>query len=78
MVNTLLKSMKLMTDVLILTLFFIAIFALIGLQLFMGSLRARCVRKDGHMSPFAKEFYSNSSESVLLLGSFLRFYQNFR
>ena len=44
MVNTLLKSMKMMTDVLILTLFFIAIFALIGLQLFLGKLRARCVK----------------------------------
>ena len=62
MVNTLLKSMKLMTDVLILTLFFIAIFALIGLQLFMGSLRSRCVRTDGHMSPFAEKFYTNASE----------------
>jgi len=38
MVNTLLKSMKMMTDVLILTLFFISIFALIGLQLFPGKL----------------------------------------
>ena len=66
MVNTLLKSMKLMTDVLILTLFFIAIFALIGLQLFMGSLRARCVRTDGHMSPFAKEFYTNQSELLYI------------
>jgi len=68
MVNTLLKSMKLMTDVLILTLFFIAIFALIGLQLFMGSLRARCVRTDGHMSPFAKEFYTNQSNWYIFNG----------
>ena len=66
MVNTLLKSMRLMTDVLILTLFFIAIFALIGLQLFMGSLRARCVRTDGHMSPFAKEFYTNQSKLLYI------------
>lgn len=44
MVNTLIKSMKMMTDVLILTLFFIAIFALIGLQLFLGKLRSRCVK----------------------------------
>ena len=43
MVNTLVKSMKMMTDVLILTLFFISIFALIGLQLFLGKLRSRCV-----------------------------------
>ena len=63
MVNTLLKSMRMMTDVLILTLFFIAIFALIGLQLFMGSLRSRCVRTDGYLSPFAKEFYTNKSKT---------------
>ena len=53
MVNTLLNSMKMMTDVLILTVFFIAIFALIGLQMFMGKLRSRCVK-----------IPSNSSHSI--------------
>ena len=48
MVNTLMKSMKMMTDVLILTLFFISIFALIGLQLFPGKLRSRCVKLNGN------------------------------
>ena len=33
-----------MTDVMILTVFFIAIFSLIGLQLFMGKLHNRCIR----------------------------------
>ena len=67
MVNTLLKSMRMMTDVLILTLFFIAIFALIGLQLFMGSLRSRCVRTDGYLPPFTKEFYTNKSKTSFFI-----------
>ena len=62
MVNTLLKSMRMMTDVLILTLFFIAIFALIGLQLFTGRLQSRCVRTGPGIPTFNKDFYKNKSE----------------
>lgn len=43
MVNALLKSMKMLSDVLILTTFFLCIFALVGMQLFVGSLRNKCV-----------------------------------
>ena len=46
MVDTLVKSMKMMGDVMILTVFFIAVFALIGLQLFMGQLHNRCVKNE--------------------------------
>jgi len=60
MVNTLLKSMKMMTDVLILTLFFISIFALIGLQLFPGKLRSRCVKNRGNMSIFKNDYHKDS------------------
>ncbi|EDO27999.1 predicted protein, partial [Nematostella vectensis] len=42
MVNTLLVSMKMLWDVMVLTLFFICIFALIGMQLFIGELRNKC------------------------------------
>lgn len=42
MVNTLLMSMKMLGDVMVLTLFFICIFALIGMQLFVGVLRNKC------------------------------------
>ncbi|XP_032298869.1 sodium channel protein type 5 subunit alpha-like [Coturnix japonica] len=42
-VNSLLESVKKLTDVLILTVFCLSIFALIGLQLFMGNLRNKCV-----------------------------------
>ena len=44
MVNALLKSMRMLSDVLILTTFFICVFALVGLQLFAGSFHNRCVR----------------------------------
>ena len=45
MVNTLMKSIKMLSDVMILTVFFIGVFALIGLQLFKGTLRNKCVRE---------------------------------
>jgi len=43
MVNSLLKSLKNLSDVMLLTLFFLAVFAIIGLQLFMGQLKFRCI-----------------------------------
>ncbi|XP_042744374.1 sodium channel protein type 1 subunit alpha-like [Lagopus leucura] len=42
-VNSLIESVKKLTDVLILTVFCLSIFALIGLQLFMGNLKNKCV-----------------------------------
>ena len=45
MVNSLLKSLKNLSDVMLLTVFFLAVFAIIGLQLFMGNLKNRCIRK---------------------------------
>ena len=43
MVNTLLNSIKMLSDVLILTIFFLCVFALIGLQLFVGIMGQKCV-----------------------------------
>ena len=43
MVNTLLRSLKLLSDVLVLFFFFLGVMALIGLQLFSGELRNKCV-----------------------------------
>uniref|UniRef100_A0A8D3CY63 Sodium channel protein n=1 Tax=Scophthalmus maximus TaxID=52904 RepID=A0A8D3CY63_SCOMX len=43
-VAALIQSVKKMVDVMILTVFALAVFALIGLQLFMGNLRHKCVR----------------------------------
>nr|KAF6335754.1 sodium voltage-gated channel alpha subunit 11 [Pipistrellus kuhlii] len=45
-VGALLRSVKKLVDVLILTLFCLSIFALVGQQLFMGSLNLKCVKKD--------------------------------
>ncbi|XP_018093178.2 sodium channel protein type 4 subunit alpha isoform X2 [Xenopus laevis] len=42
-VGALIQSVKKLSDVMILTLFCLAVFALIGLQLFMGNLRHKCV-----------------------------------
>ncbi|NXX38051.1 SCN4A protein, partial [Tricholaema leucomelas] len=42
-VNSLIESVKKLTDVLILTVFCLSVFALIGLQLFMGNLTSKCV-----------------------------------
>lgn len=38
--------MKMLSDVLILFVFFLAVMALIGLQLFVGHLRYKCVLND--------------------------------
>ncbi|TSK14520.1 Sodium channel protein type 4 subunit alpha A [Bagarius yarrelli] len=43
-VGALIQSVKKMVDVMILTVFALAVFALIGLQLFMGNLRNKCIR----------------------------------
>ena len=55
MVNALLKSMRLLSDVLALTTFFICVFALLGLQLFSGYLRNKCVLTPTNSSlPYAQ------------------------
>uniref|UniRef100_A0A2K6TYY8 Sodium channel protein n=1 Tax=Saimiri boliviensis boliviensis TaxID=39432 RepID=A0A2K6TYY8_SAIBB len=45
-VGALLRSVKKLINVIILTLFCLSIFALVGQQLFMGSLNLKCVRRD--------------------------------
>ncbi|XP_050975168.1 sodium channel, voltage-gated, type I-like, alpha isoform X2 [Labeo rohita] len=42
-VGALIQSVKKLSDVMILTLFCLSVFALVGLQLFMGALRHKCV-----------------------------------
>ena len=42
-VGALVQSVKKLSDVMILTVFCLGVFALIGLQLFMGNLRHKCV-----------------------------------
>ncbi|XP_021094211.1 sodium channel protein type 9 subunit alpha isoform X1 [Heterocephalus glaber] len=43
-VGALIQSVKKLSDVMILTVFCLSVFALIGLQLFMGNLRHKCVQ----------------------------------
>ncbi|MEJ1278198.1 hypothetical protein NN561_009117 [Cricetulus griseus] len=43
-VGALIQSVKKLSDVMILTVFCLSVFALIGLQLFMGNLRNKCVQ----------------------------------
>ena len=63
MVNALLKSMTMLSDVLILTLFFLCIFALVGMQLFVGQLRNKCVATPTpHDSLGYEKYISNQSK----------------
>lgn len=43
-VGALFQSVKKLSDVMILTVFCLSVFALIGLQIFMGNLRNKCIR----------------------------------
>lgn len=45
-VGALLRSVKKLVDVMILTLFCLSIFALVGQQLFMGILNHKCVKEN--------------------------------
>ena len=66
MVNTLLVSMKMLWDVLILTMFFICIYALVGMQVFVGVLRNKCAGPvPENLQISYKDYASNSSEYVM-------------
>ncbi|CAI5656150.1 unnamed protein product [Oreochromis niloticus] len=45
-ISALFQSVKKLTDVMSLTIFCLSVFALIGLQLFMGNLKNKCIRKE--------------------------------
>uniref|UniRef100_UPI003AB0C4ED sodium channel protein type 5 subunit alpha-like n=1 Tax=Centroberyx gerrardi TaxID=166262 RepID=UPI003AB0C4ED len=63
-VGALIQSVKKLADVMILTVFCLSVFALIGLQLFMGNLRQKCVRSTAHCVngslPANVSFYCNN------------------
>ena len=66
MVNTLLASMKMLWDVLILTMFFICIFALVGMQVFVGVLRNKCAEPvPDNLQTSYIDYASNSSERLI-------------
>lgn len=60
-VAALIQSVKKMVDVMILTVFALAVFALVGLQLFMGNLRQKCVRWPIQSNETVEDFFNTSS-----------------
>uniref|UniRef100_A0A8C1FUN4 Sodium channel protein n=1 Tax=Cyprinus carpio carpio TaxID=630221 RepID=A0A8C1FUN4_CYPCA len=66
-VGALIQSVKKMVDVMILTLFALAVFALIGLQLFMGNLRHKCIRWPIPNNTFDFKAYIDNEENQYFL-----------
>uniref|UniRef100_A0AAX7V833 Sodium channel protein n=1 Tax=Astatotilapia calliptera TaxID=8154 RepID=A0AAX7V833_ASTCA len=62
-VAALIQSVKKMGDVMILTVFALAVFALVGLQLFMGNLRQKCVRWPIQTNDTMFEIFNGTSSS---------------
>uniref|UniRef100_A0A4W6C664 Sodium channel protein n=1 Tax=Lates calcarifer TaxID=8187 RepID=A0A4W6C664_LATCA len=60
-VAALIQSVKKMVDVMVLTVFALAVFALVGLQLFMGNLRHKCVRWPIETNETSFEFFNTTS-----------------
>jgi len=62
-VGALMEAVRRLRDVMILSVFVLSIFALVGLQLYQGSLRARCIREtpeyDNMTLAERKEFDNN-------------------
>ncbi|XP_031560094.1 sodium channel protein 1 brain-like isoform X2 [Actinia tenebrosa] len=69
MVNTLLKSIMMLSDVLILTTFFLCVFALIGLQFFAGIMTNKCV-KNGWPAPpdLYSQYITNKTNHYIFKG----------
>lgn len=67
-VGAVIESVKNLRDVIILTMFSLSVFALMGLQIYMGVLTQKCIRRwDGSWGNFSHEawqaFCDNKSES---------------
>ncbi|KAL1779033.1 sodium channel protein type 4 subunit alpha [Sigmodon hispidus] len=60
-VGALIQSVKKLSDVMILTVFCLSVFALVGLQLFMGNLRQKCVRWPPPMNDTNITWYGNDT-----------------
>uniref|UniRef100_A0A8D2J8S2 Ion transport domain-containing protein n=1 Tax=Varanus komodoensis TaxID=61221 RepID=A0A8D2J8S2_VARKO len=77
-VGALIQSVKKLSDVMILTVFCLSVFALIGLQLFMGNLRQKCLlwplSNSSYQDPYFAEYYNgtelNWSEYIKNQGHF--------
>ncbi|MED6257894.1 Sodium channel protein type 1 subunit alpha, partial [Ataeniobius toweri] len=68
-VGALFQSVKKLANVMILTVFCLSVFALVGLQLFMGHLRNKCIVKPDNMSMvFETEWKNNKSNYYIQQG----------
>uniref|UniRef100_A0A8C2UDI7 Sodium channel protein n=1 Tax=Coturnix japonica TaxID=93934 RepID=A0A8C2UDI7_COTJA len=63
-VGALIQSVKKLSDVMILTVFCLSVFALIGLQLFMGNLRNKCLQWPPDNSTFETNITSQLNSSI--------------
>ena len=59
--GALIQSVKKLSDVMILTVFCLSVFALVGLQLFMGNLRQKCVRWPPPFNDTNTTWYGNDT-----------------
>uniref|UniRef100_A0A8B9PBP0 Sodium channel protein n=1 Tax=Apteryx owenii TaxID=8824 RepID=A0A8B9PBP0_APTOW len=68
-VGALIQSVKKLADVMILTVFCLSVFALIGLQLFKGNLRQKCIRNHTKLDDlvYSKNFAKKEGTSDILL-----------
>uniref|UniRef100_A0A7M4FN89 Sodium channel protein n=1 Tax=Crocodylus porosus TaxID=8502 RepID=A0A7M4FN89_CROPO len=70
-VGALIQSVKKLSDVMILTVFCLSVFALIGLQLFMGNLRHKCLQWPPDNSTFEINVISYFNSTIGENGSFV-------
>uniref|UniRef100_A0A8C0A1X7 Sodium channel protein n=1 Tax=Anas zonorhyncha TaxID=75864 RepID=A0A8C0A1X7_9AVES len=67
-VGALIQSVKKLSDVMILTVFCLSVFALIGLQLFMGNLRNKCLQWPPDNSTFETTYIEDRNHFYFLEG----------
>ncbi|XP_045153955.1 sodium channel protein type 2 subunit alpha [Echinops telfairi] len=70
-VGALIQSVKKLSDVMILTVFCLSVFALIGLQLFMGNLRNKCLQWPPENSTFEINMTSLFNASLDMNGTII-------
>ncbi|XP_017690649.1 PREDICTED: sodium channel protein type 3 subunit alpha [Lepidothrix coronata] len=70
-VGALIQSVKKLSDVMILTVFCLSVFALIGLQLFMGNLRNKCLQWPPDNSTFEISIISYFNSTMNENGTFV-------
>ncbi|XP_042677966.1 sodium channel protein type 2 subunit alpha-like isoform X10 [Centrocercus urophasianus] len=70
-VGALIQSVKKLSDVMILTVFCLSVFALIGLQLFMGNLRNKCLQWPPDNSTFETNVISYFNSTMDENGTFI-------